>query len=36
MLALLYTILGGLTALIIAGTLSNIYDLAQHLKSGGE
>jgi len=34
MTTLLYAILGGITALIIAGTLSNIYDLAQHLKNG--
>jgi hypothetical protein len=36
MTALLYTILGGITALIIAGTLCNIYELAQNIKEGGE
>ena len=36
MTTLLYAILGGITALIIAGTLCNIYELVHHLKNGGE
>jgi hypothetical protein len=36
MTTLLYAILGGITALIITGTLYNIYELAQNIKNGGE